>query len=260
MSVKIIHHTIGEHELPVMLINLKKRSIISLPTQIGCAIGCTFCVSSQNEFQRNLRSEELIELVNFGLKNIQHKDALVSFTGEGEPFLNLKNINTAMSELHTNPKISCFRLCTSGIRPNLFESVLTFSKPVNLQVSLHSMDDEVRRTMIPKTKPTKDILSALKQATDHFNEIAINYVLMKGVNDSDRDVDALTDSIDPRWIVKFNPLIDDGGPHKPSSRTEIFLSALYNTGLNAIAFNSVGSKIGNGLYGQLTHAKNNRIA
>lgn len=83
---------------------------------------------------------------------------------------------------------------------------------------------------------------------------------MKGVNDSDRDVDALTDSIDPRWIVKFNPLIDDGGPHKPSLRTDVFLGAFYHAGLNAIAFNSVGSKIGNGLYGQLTHAKNNRIA
>ncbi len=260
MSVKIIHHTIGEHELPVMLINLKKRSIISLPTQIGCAIGCTFCVSSQSKFQRNLTSSELVELVDFGLSHIKHEQALVSFTGEGEPFLNLKHINEAMSLLHTYDQISCFRLCTSGIRPNLFGSVQSFSKPVNLQLSLHSLNDEVRFKMIPKTKTVKTILDALKADTGNFNEVAINYVLMEGVNDNDDDIVSLTENIDTRWIVKFNPLIDDGGPHNPSSRAGDFVSALHLAGIGAIEFNSVGSKIGNGLYGQLTHAKNNRIA
>ena len=73
MSVKVLNHTIGEHELPVMLINLKHRSIISLPTQIGCAIGCTFCISADNEFQRSLTADELVELVEFGLQHIKQR-------------------------------------------------------------------------------------------------------------------------------------------------------------------------------------------
>lgn len=260
MSVNIVHHTIGENKLPVMLINLKSRSIISLPTQIGCAIGCTFCISSESKFQRNLTSKELVELVDFGLRHIKHAHALVSFTGEGEPFLNLKHINDAMSLLHTYDQISSFRLCTSGIRPNLFGSVQSFSKPVNLQLSLHSLNDEVRFKMIPKAKTVKTILDALKVDTGNFNEVAINYVLMEGVNDRDCDIVSLTENIDTRWIVKFNPLIDDDGPHKPSSRAGDFVNALHLVGIDAIEFNSVGSKVGNGLYGQLTYAKSNRIA
>ncbi len=259
MSVKVLNHTIGEHELPVMLINLKHRSIISLPTQIGCAIGCTFCISADNEFQRSLTADELVELVEFGLQHIKHDDALVSFTGEGEPFLNLKNINQAMSLLHNNDAISHFRLCTSGIRPNLFGKVAKYSKPVNIQLSLHSLNDEVRFRLIPKTKPVEVILESLRAATSHFNEVAINYVLMSEVNDSDDDIDALTQAIDPRWVVKFNPLLDDG-PYKPSERTDEFVNSLAKAGQNAIAFNAVGSKLSNGLYGHLTHAQNNRIA
>lgn len=259
MSVKILNHTIGDHELPVMLINLKHRSIISLPTQIGCAIGCTFCISGDNEFQRSLTADELVELVEFGLEHIKHEQALVSFTGEGEPFLNLKNINQAMSLLHENDAISHFRLCTSGIRPNLFCQVAQYSKPVNLQLSLHSLNDEVRFRLIPKTKPVENILDALRAVTGSFNEIAINYVLMSQVNDSDDDIEALTQAIDPRWVVKFNPLLDDG-PYTPSDRAEEFVNSLAEAGQNAIAYNAVGSKISNGLYGHLTHAQNNRIA
>ena len=134
-----------------------------------------------------------------------------------------------------------------------------FSKPLNFQLSLHSLNDAIRFQLIPKTKPVESILAALKRATPHFDEVAVNYLLMDGVNDSDDDMEALIESVDPRWVVKLNPLIGDG-PYKASSRREEWGRKLALSGVNAAVFNSVGSKIGNGLYGHLTHAQNNRIA
>ncbi len=53
---------IEEYNLPVMTINLKHSSIVSIPTQIGCAIGCDFCLSSNSKFVRNLKPHEMIQL------------------------------------------------------------------------------------------------------------------------------------------------------------------------------------------------------
>lgn len=258
MTVKIIDYNIDGESIPVMLINLKHRSIVSIPTQLGCAIGCTFCISSENKFTRSLTSDEMNKLIEFGLKHILSKDALVSFTGEGEPFLNLKNINETMRILDRHPSINAFRLCTSGIRPNLFGSVFKGDTPVYLQLSLHSPFDRIRKTLIPKSKPVESIIKSLREHTECFDEVAVNYVLMKDINDSDADLEALIALIDHRWIVKLNPLLDEE-KYKRSDKADIFLSELKAAGRKSIAFNSVGSKISNGLYGQLTHAKNNRI-
>lgn len=259
MTVKILKFKINENELPVMIINLKKRSIISIPTQLGCAIGCTFCISSESSFVRNLKAKEMRLLVEFGLDHITNKTALISFTGEGEPFLNLKQINEAMRMLHMRSDVDSFRLCTSGIKPVLFNDVKRYSVPVNIQLSLHSPFDEVRKKIIPKSKPISQILHELKKSSANFDEIAINYVLMKGVNDSNKDRDALVNLIYPEWIVKFNPLLDEE-KYQRSNKSEDFADALTSSGKRAVVYGVVGSKISNGLYGNLTHSKNNRIA
>jgi 23S rRNA (adenine2503-C2)-methyltransferase len=258
MSVKLIESIIGDVTVSVMIINLAKQSIISLPTQLGCAIGCTFCLSSDNTFIRNLTPSEMITLVETGLSHCHHDSALISFTGEGEPFLNLKNINSAMETLHTRSAVNAFRLCTSGIKPNLFGQVSRFSKPLRLQLSLHSPFDDARKQLIPKSVPLTRIVDALTQQTDHFDEVAINYVLMKGINDSDRDNAALTKMLDSRWLVKFNPLLDETRFQR-SDRTQDFIDSIIKAGKQAIAFSKVGSSIKNGLYGQLTYAQNNPI-
>lgn len=63
MTVKVVFYSFSETKVPVMLINLSGRSIISIPTQIGCAIGCTFCLSPASKFERSLTADELVALV-----------------------------------------------------------------------------------------------------------------------------------------------------------------------------------------------------
>lgn len=150
--INLFHVKIEEYDIPVMIINLKKQCIINIPTQIGCAIGCTFCISTTQKFERNITSSEMIKLINIAKEKSNHSDFLLSFTGEGEPFLNIKNINKVIKHFETKKEINAFRICTSGIRHNLLNTVISEIKPLNLQFSMHSPFDEKRKTLIPKTK------------------------------------------------------------------------------------------------------------
>lgn len=252
MSVKIHNKQIKGYELPVMVINLKNRSIISVPTQIGCPIGCTFCISSKGVFKRNLTSKEMIELINFGFEHVTNKKALVSFTGEGEPFLNLKNVNSVIFALDSDKRVDCFRVCTSGIRPDLFPFVCKISKPINIQLSLHSPFDEKRKELIPNTRGIKEIIASLKLTTNHFNEVAINYVLMKDFNDREEDLDELIRVVDSRWLIKLNPLMDED-VYKKSDKKKLFENTLSLKGKNVVSFNKIGSTIKNELYEELAY-------
>lgn len=253
MSIKIHNKTISGYELPVMVINLKNRSIISVPTQIGCPIGCTFCISSKGVFKRNLTYNEMKELVNFGFEYITNNKALVSFTGEGEPFLNLKNVNRVIYELDANQKVDSFRICTSGIRPDLFPFVCKLTKSVNLQFSLHSPFDNKRKEIIPSTRSIKEIIASLKLTSNHFNEVAINYVLMKDFNDSEEDLNKLIEIIDSSWLIKLNPLLDEE-KYKKSDKKKFFEDTLQSFGKNVVSFNKIGSTIKNQLYEDLTYS------
>jgi adenine C2-methylase RlmN of 23S rRNA A2503 and tRNA A37 len=247
---------IDGYDLPVMIINLKNQSIVSLPTQIGCAIGCTFCISSHNPFIRNLKIHEMTQLIVFGLSHATNKQSLISFTGEGEPFLNLKEINKAILSNEINPEISSFRLCTSGIKPNLFSTVASSIKPIHLQVSLHSPFDTERKKLIPHTKPVCEIFNALRLSKDKFSEIAINYVLVQGFNDSESDLSALSDLVDKDWVIKLNPLLDDS-EFVQSKHHEMFYIELTLLGHAVKIFTKVGSTIKNKFYSKLKHEKHN---
>lgn len=257
ISVKT--HMIDDYDLPVMIINLKDYSIVSFPTQIGCAIGCTFCISSLNPFTRNLKSHEMTELINFGISHATSDKVLISFTGEGEPFLNLKEINKTIIANEHNNKITTFRLCTSGIRPNLFEAVTTSIKPINLQVSLHSPFDIERKKLIPKTKPVCDIFNALEAHSERFNEIAINYVLIQDFNDSISDLKALSSLVNKKFVIKLNPLLDDS-EFVASDQHEFFHNELFKIGHSVKVFKKIGSTIKNKFYSKLQHEKHNALA
>lgn len=114
----------------------------------------------------------------------------------------MKNINKTIYDLDSNKKVESFRICTSGIRPDLFPFVCKLTKPINLQFSLHSPFDNKIKEIIPNTRSIKEIITSLKLTSEHFNEVAINYVLMKDFNDSEDDLNKLIEIIDNSWLIK----------------------------------------------------------
>jgi|GEM_PF-6358552 len=62
VEVSVEKVQIGDHALPVMTINLKDSSVVSIPSQIGCPVNCDFCISKESAFVRNLKAEEMVRL------------------------------------------------------------------------------------------------------------------------------------------------------------------------------------------------------
>lgn len=255
--VKVKKVEIDGYLLPVMTINLKNTSIISVPTQIGCMIDCSFCISKDSKFVRSLKSEEIHALINAGKEISTNDNFYISFTGEGEPFLNLKNINPVIIELDNEPSIEKFRICTSGIKPNLLKGIVESNTPITLQFSLHSPFDSKRNDIVPKTKNISDILNEIRKNQDRFDEVAINYVLIKDFNDSKFDLHELKSIVDKNWVIKLNPLLGDDV--EQSENKDYFFNELKDNGYDVKNFKKIGSKISNGFYEQLTYEKSNAL-
>lgn len=257
--VKIKKINIGEYILPVMIINLSKKTIISIPTQIGCIIDCSFCISKSKKFIRSLKKEEMILLFKESQKFSKNKDVMLSFTGEGEPFLNIKEINKTIQELEKNENIIEFRLCTSGVKPQQLSKVTDSIKPINLQISLHSPFTEKRREIIEKSKSVEEIMKEVRNNESRYSEIAINYVMIESFNNTISDLYKLMDIVKKEWIIKLNPLLSEKGDVEIVENKNIFYDILKENGYKVKNFSKIGSEISNKFYDQLTYEYSSAI-
>lgn len=250
---------IDEYKIPILIINLEKqnKTILNIPTQIGCPINCSFCPSSQQKLVRNLTSSELINIVHYALKFSTTNNNTLSFTGEGEIYLNKKNVQETINYFDHIESIKDFRVCTSGIKINSFSSI-SAKKELNLQFSLHSPFDEKRKTIIDKTRNINDIIFKIKENENGFNNISINYVLIKGFNDTENDLKELIKIIPNNWKIKLNSLIkDENNDFQESKKGEYFYNTLSENGYSVFLFNKIANSIEDKFFNKLTYEKSN---
>ncbi len=167
----------------------RSRGTVCVSTQVGCAVGCPFCATGAMGFSRNLTVGEIVgQVVHFArqspIKN-------VVFMGMGEPMLNYGNvtraIETMVSPLGLGLPARRITLSTSGIPPAI-RRLSAFPHRVNLAVSLHAPNDELRDILVPINR--KYPLAKLLEACDAYSaatkrRILFEYVLLAGVNDSE---------------------------------------------------------------------------
>lgn len=230
-------------------ISLAARRIISVPTQLGCRIGCTFCVSGEGPLVRNLTSAEIIHLVKEALRAAppDGRPLELSFTGEGEPALNWRQAAAACEAL---PDISSdfdsVRYCFSGLGADrLLVKLDGGAFPTRLQLSLHAARQHVRDRLVPNSAPLPSILAALKLHQDRFASVELNVVLQDGVNDSDADLAALSRWGSPAWPILLNPLLRDGA-EVPGTRAEQFERALRSTDRTVHRYRQIAARISRG--------------
>ncbi len=247
---------IDNYLIPVLIINMEKNgySIISLPTQLGCPIACDFCISKENKFLGNLTSEQMIHLIMESKKELTNKDFAISFTGEGEAYLNAKNIQKVINHFENDDNVLFFRICTSGIKINNLSAIKSEKKSLNFQFSMHSPFNEKRKQLIKKTKNLKDIISAIQDSSHLFNEIAINYVLIKDFNDTQKDLIEFEKLIPKNWTIKLNPLIESKKNElKKSDNVETWNSKLIKLGYDVKVFKKIGSTLQNSYEDKMTY-------
>jgi 23S rRNA (adenine2503-C2)-methyltransferase len=212
-----------------------------ISSQVGCAMGCDFCATTQTGFERNLTSGEIIEQF-LRLK----REALAAgrtlrtivFMGMGEPMLNLKNVLAAVQRIAA-PQLGAFgwrqiTISTVGIVPGIDE-LREAGFGVHLALSLHAPDDATRADLLPVGKrfDVTEVLSAADRYQAASGRITtVQYCLLDGVNDSLAQARDLARLLDGRRmhvnLLRYNPTGRSlrGRTYAPSSlaQTEAFLA------------------------------------
>ncbi len=185
-----------------VLIPESDRNTLCISSQVGCAMNCTFCLTGTMGFKRNLLPSEIVNQVcavrDFlaleSTSNLIGPDQITNivFMGMGEPLNNLDNLLTSLSILteHRGLNIAGRKITVStcGIAPKL--KILGERSTVNLAISLHAANDQVRDQLMPINKkyPIAELIKACQQfPMPKRKRIMFEYILLKGINDSDQD-------------------------------------------------------------------------
>ena len=178
-----------EHvEAVVMMHDYGKSLCVS--TQVGCNMGCKFCESGRRKKVRNLKVEEMVTQLLKIEEDLKIRISHVVLMGIGEPFDNYDNVMDFINILNTGKGIDLgarhITVSTSGLVPKIKE----FSengKQVNLAISLHAPNNEIRNQIMPinKVYPLEVLIPTLKDYISKTNRrLTFEYILINNVNDS----------------------------------------------------------------------------
>jgi 23S rRNA (adenine2503-C2)-methyltransferase len=173
------------------------RRTVCISTQVGCAVGCRFCMTALMGLERNLTAGEIVgQVLEVARDNdlaVEGERLNIVMMGQGEPLLNLPAVVKATRLLADPAGVGLsprrITLSTSGIVPKMAELGREPVRP-KLAISLNASTEEMRRELMPITRkyPLADLLAACRvYPLRPWERLTFEYVLLKGVNDSDAD-------------------------------------------------------------------------
>lgn len=236
-TLKLLVELTGGSRVETVAIPSGERMTACVSSQAGCALGCTFCATARMGLVRNLRAGEIIEQFLALTDALASREARglrpitnVVFMGMGEPLANLPEVLGAVRLLNApwgfGLRKRGIRLSTVGLVPQI-ERLADEEPQVGLTISLNASRDELRDRLMPvnRTYP----IARLMEAADRFTAktgrmVTFGYVIIPGVNDTERDAQELVALFRGRPVkvnvIPFNPypgfrLPDAGPPAEP---------------------------------------------
>ncbi len=215
------------------------RATVCISTQSGCAMGCTFCATGRMGLLRNLTPGEIVEQVLYFARGLRHNSFDVAtphdhitnlvFMGMGEPFANYDRWWAAVERLHDpqgfNLGARNMTVSTVGLVPGI-RRLADESLPINLAISLHAPNDELRSSMMPVNRkyPIAELMAATREYIAKTNRrVSFEYVLLQHQNDSPELAEQLADLIQGMLchvnLIPWNPV--PGAPLQRSHRGRI---------------------------------------
>ena len=162
---------------------------LCVSTQVGCNMGCSFCESGRLKKVRNLEVYEMVLQILAIEDDLKIRISHVVLMGIGEPFDNYDNIIKFIDIINSGKGIDIgarhITVSTCGIIPKI-KDFIDNGKQVNLAISLHASNNELRSKLMPinKAYPLKDLILVLKEYIKKTNiRVTFEYILLKGVND-----------------------------------------------------------------------------
>ncbi|MBI5020525.1 MAG: 23S rRNA (adenine(2503)-C(2))-methyltransferase RlmN [Ignavibacteriales bacterium] len=242
-----------------------KRLTLCVSTQVGCPLDCKFCATGTMGLDRNLTAGEIIDQLIAVKKDIGKKITNLVYMGMGEPFLNYDNVMKSIEIISTGMDIAARRIIVStvGLVPQI-KQIADEKRKMKLAISLHSLDDKVRKEIMPiaKKHPLTDLIESIQY---YYKKTRLRptfeYILFDGVNDRFEDARHLI-QLSNRIPCKVNiiPFHDNEITRgikssirlKPSSKesSEKFIETLRKNHVTVFARSSAGKDI-NAACGQL---------
>jgi 23S rRNA (adenine2503-C2)-methyltransferase len=255
-TVKWLWGLDGGASVETVLMHYPDRSTVCVSTQAGCAMACGFCATGQAGYERNLSVGEIVEQVVRAARTAHggtpsRRLSNVVFMGMGEPMANYDRVWEAIRRIHGDIGLSArhLTLSTVGIVPGI-RRMAGEELPVNLAVSLHAANDELRDELVPINRryPLADLYDACEEyLTAKNRRLSFEWALIDGVNDRGSDAEELAGAARRlRAHVNLIPLnATPGWPTtgSPPERVEAFRDRLRALGVNATVRANRGNDI-----------------
>jgi 23S rRNA (adenine2503-C2)-methyltransferase len=245
LTTKTLYELDGGHSVESVVMRYTDRSTLCISSQAGCPIGCPFCATGKFPFGRNLKANEIVEQAVDAVRMLASEGRRLShivFMGMGEPMANYQSVIESVRRF-SDPDllgISPRRIVvsTSGLIPRITQ--LGEEKlAVTLAISLHAARDELRDVLVPINRkyPVADLVAAAQMyAGKTGRRVSYEWVLLAGVNDTERDASELGRLLRGKLahvnLIPFNP-VDDTPYHAPDrAGVRRFRELLQAQGLN----------------------------
>ena len=230
--------------IEAVLMRYDRRHTLCISTQAGCAMGCVFCATGQMGFKRHLTRGEIVAQVMYYAKLLSsenHQVTNIVVMGMGEPFHNYENTLSAV-DLLNDPSAYNFgarriTISTSGLVP----AIKRFSdekRQVNLAISLHAVDDDLRTSMMPINKKygVDELLDVCRYyVAKTSRRITFEWALIEGVNDTPLQAEKLASKLKGMLChvnaIPLNPTAGYAGKATTHERAEEFKRILEKQGI-----------------------------
>jgi len=189
--------------IEAVLMGYRKRVTLCISSQVGCAMGCTFCATGQFGFERHLDAGEIFAQVAYAgaylnshpLPGSPGRLGNVVFMGMGEPLANYRNVREAIRRMVEVMGMSArsITVSTVGVLPGM-KKLAEEPWPVTLALSLHAADDDLRSSIVPLNSryPIDELIEAAAAFhRDKGRRVSIEWTLIEGVNDTPEQATAL---------------------------------------------------------------------
>lgn len=243
---------------------------VCVSTQSGCNMGCKFCRSGRLRKIRSLTAGEMVQQILYVRNSIPDNTPVngISIMGIGEPLDNFMSvmdfIEIMMYQKGFNIAPRRITVSTCGIVPKINE-MITNHFPCNLAVSLHAPNDSLRNSLMPinKTYPLDVLMNSIKRFSAELNKrVALEYVMIKGVNDSIENARQLSELIGDSNlyvnIIRYNSSEGDCFECSDFEQIMAFYDVLKKNNIGVTMRRELGSSV-NAACGQLRsdYEKNN---
>ena len=255
-TIKFLLELADGNKIETVLMPYNYGDAVCVTSQVGCNMGCAFCASGLLKKKRDLSTAEMVGqiLVVDEVLREMNPDRHVTHVvvmGTGEPFDNYDNVIRFIRVINSQFGISIGARHITVSSCGLVPGILKYGKEglqVNLAISLHAPNDELRSKLMPinKAYPLHELMEAIK----YYNvtadrRITFEYILLKDVNDTMECADELASLIRPVFayvnLIPYNE-VNENGYHR-STRAKEFMDRLMKKGVNVTIRKEFGTDI-----------------